>query len=50
MSGLEWIVVTVIGVLLIVCFVVLELLFPPSSPSEHSDMVGRSMPRHLGSR
>jgi len=43
MSGVEWTVVTVIGVCLIVLFVILEAFFPASDTSDRTalDRVGR---------
>ena len=51
MSGLEWMIVTVIGVLLILGFVILELLFPGAGPSEGNEIADRQpMRRPVGNR
>ncbi len=51
MSGLEWMIVTVIGVLLILGFVILELLFPATGPSEGNEIADhRPMQRPVENR
>jgi hypothetical protein len=51
MSGLEWMIVTVIGVLLILGFVILELLFPAADHSEENGIADdRPMRRPVRNR
>lgn len=46
MSGVEWTIVTVIGVCLIFLFVILEVFFPVPDTSDRTIMDGNDMGDH----
>ncbi len=42
MSGVEWTIVTIVGVCLILLFIILEVVFPPPDTSDYTIVDGNT--------